>query len=162
MPDIGHFKLKASNKTKTVYSNHPGHLLRRASQRCRQIHTEVCDDLEITTMQAAAIHILSDFGAMTQASLGKMIDMERSNVHGLVHRLKKKNLISVKMNKANGRAETIQLASKGKKLAEELGKRSRIVSEEFLSPLNKQEKEMLQECLKKLIASADVGNEAKN
>lgn len=113
-------------------------------------------------MQAAAIHILSDFGAMTQASLGKMIDMERSNVHGLVHRLKKKNLISVKMNKANGRAETIQLASKGKKLAEELGKRSRIVSEEFLSPLNKQEKEMLQECLKKLIASADVGNEAKN
>lgn len=135
--------------------NHPGHLLRRAQQRCREIHTVACADLDITTMQAAAIHALSVMGSTTQAALGKAIDMEPPNVHGLTRRLMAKNLISLTVNKNDARANIVTLTAEGKKFAAKLEKRSDEVSKEFLSPLSKAEQKTLRELLYKLMGDSE-------
>lgn len=140
-----------SDVSRTGYSDHPGHLLRRALQRCREIHTEVCADLDITTMQAAAIHALSDLGPTTQSALGKAIDMEPPNVHGLVRRLHKKSLISLSESKQDARAMNIKLTAKGRKFAQVLRKRSEIVTTKFLAPLKKKEQKDLREMLVRLM-----------
>jgi len=134
-----------------VVLDHPGFLLRRALQHCREIHTEVCADLDITTMQAAAIQVLGLLGATTQVTLGKAIDMEPPNVHGLARRLMAKGLVTLTPNENDARANNLELTASGKKLARQVSVRGKKVGEQFLAPLSKNEQKRLQILLFKLI-----------
>ena len=134
-----------------VVLDHPGFLLRRAIQYCREIHTEVCADLDITTMQAAAIQVLGLLGTTTQVTLGKAIDMEPPNVHGLARRLMAKGLVTLTPNENDARANNLELTASGKKLARLVSVRGRKVGEQFLAPLNQKEQKSLQALLFKLI-----------
>ncbi len=149
--------MDASNKNKSatadakVLPDHPGRLLRRALQRCREIHTSVCAHLDITSMQATALYALGIIGPTTQAALGIAIDMEPSNVHGLIRRLIAKKLITLTVHKTDARANIITLTPEGKRFANELEKLSVDISEQFLAPLNTKEQKTLQSLLLRVI-----------
>lgn len=120
-------------------------------QYCREIHAEVCADIDITTMQAAAMQVLHLLGNTTQVTLGKAIDMEPPNVHGLTRRLMAKGLVTLSPNEHDARANNLVLTARGKKLARQVSTRGKKVGKQFLAPLNKSEQKTLQSLLLKLI-----------
>lgn len=141
---------KIKNNIK-AYSENPGPLLRKALQKCREIHTDVCSDLDITSMQASAIYTLSKMGPITQAKLGKAIGMEPSNVHGLTRRLMDKKLIILTADEQDARASAIKLTSSGEIFARKIARRSKQISDKFLEPITKNEGKILRELLIRLI-----------
>ena len=146
-------KAKLANEDSRWETEHPGPLLRQALQKCRGIHAEVCDDLDITSMQASAIHTLNEMGSISQVTLGKAIVMEPPNVHGLVKRLLQKDIISLTSTDNDARPNIINLTRKGKKLSKTIELRSVQVKEKFLAPLSKGEQKMLRHLLERLVDS---------
>lgn len=129
----------------------PGFLLKGALQQCRKIHSHNWEKHNLTAMQAAALMVLLDKGPVSQIVLGRAIDMEPSNIHGLVRRLESKKLITLNPDKVDARANVITLTPKGKKLAKLMFVYTDESDVRVMEPLNKQEQKTLYELLTRLI-----------
>ena len=87
-----------------------GHLLRRAYYRAKNNTNRLLKGLGVTPMQAATIMTLQRHGALSQADLGRAIGMEPANVHGLVARLKKQEMIGVVAHPTDQRQVRVALS----------------------------------------------------
>jgi len=129
----------------------PGFLLKAALQQCRKIHSRYWEKLDLTAMQAAALIVLLDRGPVSQIALGRAVNMEPSNIHGLVRRLRDKRLITLSPDRNDARANVVGLTAKGKKYAGRVYQASNRSDEEFLAILSEAEKRALHELLSKLV-----------
>jgi DNA-binding MarR family transcriptional regulator len=101
-------------------------------------------------MQAATIMTLHGHGALSQAELGRAIGMEPANVHGLVARLKKLELIAVEAHPTDQRQVRVALSESGHRYAARLAELSARAAEETLECLAPAERETLMELLTRI------------
>jgi DNA-binding MarR family transcriptional regulator len=121
-------------------------LLRRAYYRAKNTTNRLLKGLGVTPMQAATLMTLHQ-GALSQADLGRAIGMEPANVHGLVARLKKRELISIEAHPTDQRQVRVALSESGERCAVKLAQLSAQSAEETLSRLGPDEREKLMELL---------------
>jgi MarR family transcriptional regulator, lower aerobic nicotinate degradation pathway regulator len=101
-------------------------------------------------MQAATIMTLQRRGALSQADLGRAIGMEPANVHGLVARLKKLDMIGVEGHPTDQRQVRVALSEPGRRCAIKLAQLSQRAAEETLERLAPAERETLMELLTRI------------
>jgi DNA-binding MarR family transcriptional regulator len=122
-------------------------LLRRAYYRAKTNTNRLLKGLGVTPMQAASVMTLQGRGPLSQAELGRAIGMEPANVHGLVARLKKLELIGIEAHPTDQRQVRVALSPLGERYAVQLAQLSAQSAEETLEPLAPAERDTLMELL---------------
>ena len=123
--------------------HHVGHLLRRAYGRSRKNTARELAALgELSPVHASALAALMD-GPVTQAELGRRIDMEPANTHTLVKRLVTAGLVVPRADPANRRLSLIELTADGRAHAEALEPALRRAADTTLAMLTPEERSHL-------------------
>lgn len=136
--------------TKFRIENHAGHLFRRAYQRATaNLHRRIAS-LDLTAQQFATLARLAEHGAVSQNRLGRLVDMEPANIHGLVRRLMKRDLVRTDGNESDRRQLLISLTAKGQALYERGLLPSEEANEETLATLSAAERSELFRMLTKI------------
>ncbi len=127
-----------------------GYWLRRAYQRHMAIFAAAMGDLDLTSMQFAALVKLRDCRAVTQTELGRLTGMDRATVSGVVARLQKRGLVRFTVDPADRRSRIIALTEAGASLLGQALQRVEQVTEQTLAPVGAAETNVLRETLRKL------------
>ena len=96
-----------------------GYWLRRAYQRHMAIFAGIMSDLDLTSMQFAALVKLHELKAVSQTELGRLTGMDRATISGVVARLKRRNLVLYKPDPLDKRSRIIALTPAGETLLHE-------------------------------------------
>jgi DNA-binding MarR family transcriptional regulator len=129
-----------------------GQLLRRAYARAKKNSSAVLLEIGgVTPVQASAILALAR-EPRSQADLGRWIDMEKANVHGLVRRLESAGIVSVAGDPVHRGRSSVMLTPRGLRLAQLIDEGSRRSSEATLLRLDAEERSRLFHLLEKLLS----------
>lgn len=127
-----------------------GYWLRRAYQRHMAIFAGVMSDLDLTSMQFAALVKLHELKAVSQTELGRLTGMDRATISGVVARLKRRNLVLYKPDPLDKRSRIIALTPAGEALLHEAMHRIGRVTEQTLEPIEPVERDSLRAILQKM------------
>jgi DNA-binding MarR family transcriptional regulator len=127
-----------------------GYWLRRAYQRHMAIFAGIMSDLDLTSMQFAALVKLHELKAVSQTELGRLTGMDRATISGVVARLKRRNLVLYKPDPLDKRSRTIALTPAGDTLLDEAMQRIGRVTEQTLEPIGSAERDSLRAILQKM------------
>ena len=127
-----------------------GQLLRRAYAHAKKHSSAQLGELgDLTPVQASAILALEN-RPLSQAELGRRIDMEPANVHSFVRRLETAGLTTIEPG--NGRRSQIVLTAEGRGLASQVRESARRSADATLARLDPDERETLARLLAKLLS----------
>jgi DNA-binding MarR family transcriptional regulator len=126
-----------------------GFLLRMASQRHANIfqHHAV---LDLTPTQFAALVRISEVGECSQNHLGRLTSMDVATIKGVVGRLQRKDLVTLRPDIKDKRRTIIALSCKAADMMDQLYDIGDNISNETLRPLTKSERTKLLQILKKI------------
>ena len=127
-----------------------GYWLRRAYQRHMAIFAGVMSDLDLTSMQFAALVKLHELKAVSQTELGRLTGMDRATISGVVARLKRRSLVLYKPDPLDKRSRIIALTPAGETLLHEAMQRIGRVTEQTLEPIEPAERDNLRAILQKM------------
>lgn len=127
-----------------------GYWLRRAYQRHMAIFAGVMSDLDLTSMQFAALVKLHELKAVSQTELGRLTGMDRATISGVVARLKRRNLVLYKPDPLDKRSRIIALTPAGDALLDEAMQRIGRVTEQTLEPIGSTDRDSLRAILQKM------------
>lgn len=127
-----------------------GYWLRRAYQRHMAIFAGVMSDLDLTSMQFAALVKLHELKAVSQTELGRLTGMDRATISGVVARLKRRNLVLYKPDPLDKRSRIIALTPAGDALLDEAMQRIGRVTEQTLEPIGSADRDSLRAILQKM------------
>lgn len=127
-----------------------GYWLRRAYQRHMAIFAGVMSDLDLTSMQFAALVKLRELKAVSQTELGRLTGMDRATISGVAARLKKRELVLYKPDPLDKRSRIIALTDAGEALLAEAMGRIERVTEQTLEPIEPGERESLRAILQRM------------
>ena len=127
-----------------------GYWLRRAYQRHMAIFAGIMSDLDLTSMQFAALVKLHELKAVSQTELGRLTGMDRATISGVVARLKRRNLVLYKPDPLDKRSRIIALTPAGEGLLHEAMQRIGRVTEQTLEPIAPADRESLRAILQKM------------
>jgi DNA-binding MarR family transcriptional regulator len=127
-----------------------GQLLRRAYAHAKKHSSAQLSELgELTPVQASAILALES-RPLSQAELGRRIDMEPANVHSFVRRLEAARLTTIEPG--SGRRSCIVLTDNGRRIASHVRESARRSADATLARLDPDERETLARLLAKLLS----------
>jgi MarR family transcriptional regulator, lower aerobic nicotinate degradation pathway regulator len=127
-----------------------GYWLRRAYQRHMAIFAGIMSDLDLTSMQFAALVKLHELKAVSQTELGRLTGMDRATISGVVARLKRRNLVLYKPDPLDKRSRIIALTPAGDTLLHEAMQRIGRVTEQTLEPIGSADRDSLRVILQKM------------
>ena len=127
-----------------------GYWLRRAYQRHMAIFAGVMSDLDLTSMQFAALVKLHELKAVSQTELGRLTGMDRATISGVVARLKRRSLVLYKPDPLDKRSLIIALTPAGDDLLHEAMQRIGRVTEQTLEPIDAADRDSLRAILQKM------------
>ena len=127
-----------------------GYWLRRAYQRHMAIFAGIMSDLDLTSMQFAALVKLHELKAVSQTELGRLTGMDRATISGVVARLKRRNLVLYKPDPLDKRSRIIALTPAGDSLLTEAMQRIGRVTEQTLEPIEPAERDSLRAILQRM------------
>ena len=127
-----------------------GYWLRRAYQRHMAIFAGIMSDLDLTSMQFAALVKLHELKAVSQTELGRLTGMDRATISGVVARLKRRNLVLYKPDPLDKRSRIIALTPAGDSLLHEAMQRIGRVTEQTLEPIGAADRDSLRAILQKM------------
>ncbi len=127
-----------------------GYWLRRAYQRHMAIFAAIMSDLDLTSMQFAALVKLRDMKAVTQTELGRLIGIDRATISGVVSRLQKRGLLQFRLDPLDRRSRIVALTDAGEEVLSEALRRTEQVGEDTLAPIGEADRTALREMLRKL------------
>jgi DNA-binding MarR family transcriptional regulator len=127
-----------------------GYWLRRAYQRHMAIFAGVMSDLDLTSMQFAALVKLHELKAVSQTELGRLTGMDRATISGVVARLKRRNLVLYKPDPLDKRSRIIALTPAGDALLTEAMQRIGRVTDQTLEPIEPADRDSLRTILQKM------------
>jgi DNA-binding MarR family transcriptional regulator len=128
-----------------------GHLLRRAYAIAKANTTARLKAFGITPMQAAAIMALRRDGAVSQADLGRAIGMEPANVHGLIARLQKQELVETAPHPTDQRQLLVRLSIRGERSADVVALASGESATQTLAVLAEEERHVFLSLLTRIV-----------
>jgi MarR family transcriptional regulator, lower aerobic nicotinate degradation pathway regulator len=127
-----------------------GYWLRRAYQRHMAIFAGIMSDLDLTSMQFAALVKLHELKAVSQTELGRLTGMDRATISGVVARLKRRNLVLYKPDPLDKRSRIIALTPAGETLLHDAMQRIGRVTEQTLEPIAPADRDSLRAILQKM------------
>lgn len=127
-----------------------GYWLRRAYQRHMAIFAGIMSDLDLTSMQFAALVKLHELKAVSQTELGRLTGMDRATISGVVARLKRRNLVLYKPDPLDKRSRIIALTPAGESLLHDAMQRIGRVTEQTLEPIEPAERDSLRAILQRM------------
>jgi len=132
-----------------VLDDQIGYLLRLASQRHAAIfQTRMTEGL--TPTQFAVLVRLGEAGPSSQNHLGRLAALDVATVKGVVDRLAAKGLVTLSADATDHRRRVVALSAKGVALLPRLHALGHRITEETLAPLEKAEREILLDLVRKL------------
>ena len=127
-----------------------GYWLRRAYQRHMAIFAGIMSNLDLTSMQFAALVKLRELKAVSQTELGRLTGMDRATISGVVARLKRRDLVLYRPDALDKRSRIIALTPAGEGLLAEAMQRIDRVTDETLEPVGPADRESLRAILQKM------------
>lgn len=143
-------KPQESSRESYRLENQVGYWLRRAYQRHIAIFAAVMGDLDLTTMQFAALFKLRELKAVSQTELGRLTGMDRATISGVVARLKRRTLVLYRPDPLDKRSRIIALTAAGEALLDEAMNRIERVTEQTLEPVAEADRASLRSFLEKI------------
>ncbi|WP_067903428.1 MarR family winged helix-turn-helix transcriptional regulator [Nocardia vaccinii] len=101
----------------------------------------------------AVLATLEEYGALSQADLGRRLGLDRNDVSGILNRLEAGDQVSRTVDPANRRRNIVVLTDSGQRRLEELQQYADEVHNELLAGLNATERRQLQVLLAKLLGN---------
>ncbi|MGH3280277.1 MAG: MarR family winged helix-turn-helix transcriptional regulator [Trebonia sp.] len=101
----------------------------------------------------AVLAALEEYGALSQADLGRRLGLDRNDVSGIVTRLENGGHVDRQADPANRRRNVVTLTASGKRYLEEIQRHADAAQDELLVGLTAAERRQLNELLAKLLNS---------
>lgn len=132
-----------------------GYRLRVANQIAVELFSQVLDPVfggeTVTTAQFAVLVSLHCNSGVSQSELSSAVSMDLPTLNGVLKRLVARDLVKVKVAKADKRFRVIDLTLAGRQLAGRLRARGHMVSSRIMQPLSDTQRRQLLDLLSKLI-----------
>jgi len=132
-----------------VLDDQAGYLLRLVNQR----HTAIFQAAmahDLTPTQFSMLIRLSEVGSGSQNQLGRLTAMDVATAKGVVDRLHAKGLVTFAADASDARRRLIALSDAGQAIVSELKAIGKAITEETLEPLDKAERAVFVDLLRKL------------
>jgi DNA-binding MarR family transcriptional regulator len=101
----------------------------------------------------AVLAALEEYGALSQADLGRRLGLDRNDVSGIVTRLESGHHLDRQADPANRRRNVVTLTPSGERYLDEIQWRAEAAQDELLAGLSATERQQLNELLAKLLNS---------
>lgn len=101
----------------------------------------------------AVLAALEEYGALSQAELGRRLGLDRNDVSGILTRLESSRRVDRQADPANRRRNLVTLTAAGRRYLEELQQHADTVQAELLACLDRTEQRQLQALLGRLLDS---------
>ncbi len=151
-----------TSTSRTVGSRQPlrlddyvGHLLRRAHLISSAVTATYIRDADLTPPQLATLLKLMEVEQASQNELGRLVAMERANIHRLVDRLVERGLVTATKDPADARKMTLCVSGKGRRLVERVEPLHRQSMVDTMEVLNAKERVQFLRLLKKFCGISD-------
>lgn len=127
-----------------------GFLLRHSYQTLNKGFRKKLGQENITTHQYVVLVGISELGQTIQRSLAQHVAIEPSNLNVMIKRLKSAGLVENVEEHSNAYRDTVRLTDRGKDLVDRLQAIEIEVTDQFLAPLSRAERERLHAFLNRL------------
>jgi len=101
----------------------------------------------------AVLAALEEYGALSQADLGRRLGLDRNEVSGIVTRLASGRHVNRQADPDNRRRNVVTLTASGKRYLQEIQRHADAAQDELLAGLSTTERRQLNELLAKLLSS---------
>ena len=101
----------------------------------------------------AVLASLEEYGALSQADLGRRLGLDRNEVSGIVTRLASGGRVDRQADPADRRRNVVTLTASGRQYLEEIQRHADAAQDELLAGLSPTERRQLNELLAKLLRS---------
>ena len=126
-----------------------GHVLRRAHQRHAAIFSKNIIE-NLTPTRFAALAMLLERGTLSQNELGRLTAMDVATIKGVVDRLAKKDLLTIRPDPGDARRNLIELTENGREVITRAIPVAFEISRKTVAPLSPQEQETLIKLLERI------------
>ena len=109
-----------------------GSLLHKANQK----HDAKWAAGQVTPRQARVLMAVAEDEGCSQTDLVDRTGVDRSTLADIVRRLNKRKMVKRRRTEKDARMYSVTLTDEGRKLTQEMAKKSHAIGEEFLSPLS--------------------------
>ena len=113
----------------------PGHLIRRLQQVSSALFAEECGDLDLTSVQFAALMAIRANPDVDATRLSTLIAFDRSTIGDVLERLEAKGWVNRAPSPTDKRIRLLRLTPKGANLLQQAMPAVRRVQERLVSPL---------------------------
>ena len=138
----------------------PGHLLRRAHQMSTSIFIEQGKEFDLTPVQYGSLQIVDAYPGLDQATVGRLMGLDRTTLSDVVRRMVAKGLLIRKEH--NRRSMTLYLSGAGRALLEVMADRMEGVNNAILTPLDPVERQTFLTLLTKILKEAPSHDRLKS
>jgi DNA-binding MarR family transcriptional regulator len=101
----------------------------------------------------AVLAALEEYGALSQADLGRHLGLDRNEVSGIVTRLQRDHHLDRQADPLDRRRNVVTLTTSGERRLEEIQQRADAAQDDLLAGLNAAERQQLNNLLAKLLGS---------
>ncbi len=154
--------LDTNTEPKTVIARPPralvsstSHLLKRLGFKIKDRSMAAFEDTGLSPMHYGVLVLLDEDPRETQAMIADALGYDRSHLVGLLDELEEAGLVERRRDKEDRRRHVVSLTPEGKKALTRLRAIVTRVDDEFLAPLDADERTTLQLLLLKLAAAHD-------
>lgn len=127
----------------------PGHLVRRLHQICVSVFLNEAEDLNLTSVQFAALKGIEKSPGIEQISLARSIAIDRQTASNVLGRLEKRGLI--RKHDKDKRTKALFLTPQGEEIISAMAERTEKIDDLILSPLSEAERAQFLETLLRLV-----------
>ena len=132
-------------------TEHMGYWLRFVSNHVSQAFARKVEARGVTVAEWVILRQLFDTDAVPPSHLADQIGMTRGAITKLADRLVAKSLIVRKADESDGRAQTLALTAKGRKLTPQLAALADLNDAEFFDHLTPKDREAFKSVLKGIV-----------
>jgi MarR family transcriptional regulator, lower aerobic nicotinate degradation pathway regulator len=129
----------------------PTWLVNQAAHRAYRLVSDALSERDAHTSHFALLCALDEFGTSSQATLGRRLGMDRSDVVGALNELQRRGLIVRVQDESDRRRNAVSLTAKGRL---ELGRLIKLVDraqEEAFDFLSESERSQLEKLLRRVV-----------
>jgi MarR family transcriptional regulator, lower aerobic nicotinate degradation pathway regulator len=133
-----------------IFTQMPGHLLRRCHQISVGIFLHKCGQYELTPLQYVVLSALDSLGPSDQVSLGGVVALDRTTITHVITKLLDRSLISRKVSSKDKRFKIVKVTTNGQRLLRSVQTSVEAVQTQLLEPLTAEEAATLIQLLAKV------------
>lgn len=118
----------------------PGHLIRRCHQISVGIFHDVCGEFDMTPIQFALMSGIQSNSGIDQVQLSRLIGVDRTTIGNVILRLEKRGALKRSADASDRRVKRLALTPSGEQLLMAALPSVQEVQDQFLAPLEEEER----------------------